>query len=203
MRTRTGQPKNGFTLVEALVAISILMIAIASPMVIAEKGLTDAVLSGNETTASFLAQEGVESVKNIRDGIALYSESNPMGAPTSTADWLTGGASGYGPNLSLCIAPAACNIDGESLTVSANASAMQIIRNASGQFVSFGVNVTGLPSGFTAANSMFSRSISIIQSPGNPAEAKVVSVVSWRAPSGLTSATSTDFIYNYAANLQY
>jgi prepilin-type N-terminal cleavage/methylation domain-containing protein len=32
--------KSGFTLIEALVAISILMIAIASPMQLAQKGLS-------------------------------------------------------------------------------------------------------------------------------------------------------------------
>jgi prepilin-type N-terminal cleavage/methylation domain-containing protein len=58
---------QGFTLVETLIAITILMIAIASPLVIASKGLTAALISRDQMIASLLAQESIEIVKNIRD----------------------------------------------------------------------------------------------------------------------------------------
>lgn len=59
--------KKGFTIVETLVAITILMIAIAGPLVVASKGLFGANLAKNQMTASYLAQESMEIVKNVRD----------------------------------------------------------------------------------------------------------------------------------------
>ena len=56
----------GFTLVEALVAISILMVAVASPMVIAQKGLNSANYSRDQMTATFLAEDALEFIKNFR-----------------------------------------------------------------------------------------------------------------------------------------
>ncbi len=58
---------RGFTLVETLVAIAVLMIAIAGPLVVASKGLTAALISRDQMTASLLAQETMEMIKNTRD----------------------------------------------------------------------------------------------------------------------------------------
>lgn len=65
---------SGFTLIEALVAISLLMIAISSPIMLAQKGLSSSILSRDQMIASFLVQDGIESVKNLRDEIALNQE---------------------------------------------------------------------------------------------------------------------------------
>jgi len=59
--------KNGFTLVETLVAVAILMVAIAGPLTVANQALTAALGSRNAMIATYLAQEGMESIKNIKD----------------------------------------------------------------------------------------------------------------------------------------
>ena len=59
--------RKGFTLVETLVAITILMIAIAGPLVVASKGLNSALYAKDQMTASFLAQESMEMIKNAKD----------------------------------------------------------------------------------------------------------------------------------------
>ncbi|HOK97153.1 MAG TPA: prepilin-type N-terminal cleavage/methylation domain-containing protein [Candidatus Paceibacterota bacterium] len=59
--------KNGFTLVECLVAISILIIGILSSFILVTKALYNATVIQDRLTASFLAQEGIELVRNIRD----------------------------------------------------------------------------------------------------------------------------------------
>lgn len=64
----------GFTLIEALVAISLLMVAISSPMMLAQKGLSSSILSRDQMIASFLAQDGIEAIKNIRDFTAINQE---------------------------------------------------------------------------------------------------------------------------------
>lgn len=57
----------GFTIVETLIAITVLMIAIAGPLVIATRSLNTALVSKNQMVASYLAQESMEMIKNQRD----------------------------------------------------------------------------------------------------------------------------------------
>lgn len=71
----------GFTLVETLIAITVLMIAVAGPLTIATKALTAAFYAKNQSTASFLAQEAMEIIKNTRDN-------NIAGAGETS--WLSG-----------------------------------------------------------------------------------------------------------------
>lgn len=65
----THQPKKqgGFTLVEAMVAISILSLAVTGPLLIAQKGLGSSVYARDQITAFYLAQEAVEYIRNVRD----------------------------------------------------------------------------------------------------------------------------------------
>lgn len=55
---------SGFTIIETLVAIAILMISIAGPLTIAQKGLTASVYAKDQIVASFLAQDAMEFIKN-------------------------------------------------------------------------------------------------------------------------------------------
>lgn len=78
-RNRRGQ--QGFSILETLVAIAILLIALTGPMVFAQQSLRAARLSRDQVTAFYLAQDAVEFVKHIRD-------ENSLVAPR--ADWLAG-----------------------------------------------------------------------------------------------------------------
>lgn len=70
---------KGFTLLEALVAISILMVAVVAPITIAQKGLSSASYSKNQMIASYLAQDAIEYIKNRRDQNVITNN-----------DWLSG-----------------------------------------------------------------------------------------------------------------
>ena len=59
--------KSGFTLVEALVALSILIVGIISGFILVTKALYDVTIIQDRLIASFLAQEGLELVRQIRD----------------------------------------------------------------------------------------------------------------------------------------
>jgi prepilin-type N-terminal cleavage/methylation domain-containing protein len=63
--------KKGFTLVETLVAITIMLLVIVGPMTVAQKGIQTAYFSTQQATAVFLAQEAIESVRELRDGESL------------------------------------------------------------------------------------------------------------------------------------
>jgi len=76
--------EGGFTLIETLVAISILATALVGPMTIASRSIASAGYAKDQMTAFFLAEEAVEYVRNTRDNNALAGDS-----------WLT--------NLSACM----------------------------------------------------------------------------------------------------
>ena len=63
----TALPRRGFTLVEAMVAISILSLAVTGPLLIAQKGVGSAIYARDQITAFYLAQEGIEYIRNVRD----------------------------------------------------------------------------------------------------------------------------------------
>lgn len=58
---------QGFTLIETMVAISILITAITGPMVLAASSIRATRDARNELIATHLAEEGVEVLHNIRD----------------------------------------------------------------------------------------------------------------------------------------
>ena len=64
-------PTRAFTLIETLVAISLLSIAIVAPMSLTSQSLVSAYFARDQVTAFNLAQEGLEAVRAFRDGQVL------------------------------------------------------------------------------------------------------------------------------------
>ena|SRR3989344_4852167 len=69
---------QGFTLIEALVAVTILTLSIAGPLMVANRAIVAAQMSRQQLTASYLAQEGIEYVRAMRDDayLAAYQAGN-------------------------------------------------------------------------------------------------------------------------------
>ena len=84
---------GGFTLVETLVAIVVLLLAIVGPYQIATRSLFAAGLARDQITAYYLAQEPIEYLRNLRDRHGLRAKGT----------WLNG--------LSHFISPNKCYID--------------------------------------------------------------------------------------------
>lgn len=80
---------DGFTLVESIVAIFILLIAIVMPMAVVARALFTANYAQDQITAVYLAQEGVELIRNVRDnnvlsGGALWDQGSLSGCYTES-----------------------------------------------------------------------------------------------------------------------
>jgi prepilin-type N-terminal cleavage/methylation domain-containing protein len=92
--------ESGFTLIETLVAVSILTIAVMAPMTLATKSLSSAYYARDQVTAYHLAQEGLETVRSVRDANILVALSGTPRDPFTsiptdqpfTIDSVSGGA---------------------------------------------------------------------------------------------------------------
>jgi prepilin-type N-terminal cleavage/methylation domain-containing protein len=71
MKNRDISARAGFTLIETLVAVSLLVIAIVAPMSLVSQSLTSAYYARDQVAAYSLAQEGIEAVRAVRDGNIL------------------------------------------------------------------------------------------------------------------------------------
>lgn len=64
---RIKNQESGFTIMETLVAIFILVLSITGPLVFSQTGLRTAFVSRDQMIAFYLAQDAIETIKNMRD----------------------------------------------------------------------------------------------------------------------------------------
>jgi prepilin-type N-terminal cleavage/methylation domain-containing protein len=78
---------KGFSLVEVLVAISILLLVITGPMTMISRANNSTAFATEQITAFFIAQEGLELVQKQRDDFLLEYYENPIANPSPWADF--------------------------------------------------------------------------------------------------------------------
>src|SRR3990172_8271235 len=156
---------KGFTLIETLVALVIFTTSIVGLISVTSTGVANTNYAKNKFIASYLAQEGVEMVRNIRDNSWLF------GGATPWADFLDlNPVKGVG----LCIN--SCQIDPETLTVSPC-----VDPDGCPLYYDYTNSGDGFYTYTGSTPSVFRRKITVAgigQLSGN-AEVSVTSVVSW------------------------
>lgn len=87
MMTYTAQ-QSGFSLVETLVAITILLIVIVGPMSISSSVARSTSFSSEQVVAFFLAQEGAELAQKARDDFILKAFLSSSDANYNATPWV-------------------------------------------------------------------------------------------------------------------
>jgi len=100
---------QGFSLVETLVAISILLLVVVGPLTISARAAKSNSFAAEQAVAHFLAQEGLELAQKARDDIMLAGIQTP--ANTSWADFIN--TSGVYQH---CFSTAGCGLEMNQVT---------------------------------------------------------------------------------------
>ena len=160
---------KGFTLVETLVAVAIFATSITALISITARGINNNIFVKNKLIASYLSQEGVELVRNMRDSAVLPENSVPWDVFLSdTENWI-------GECYSSTVQGSnACYIDG----VTSELSAFECI---DGVCPVLGFDQQSSTYSYSViTDSIFTRTITVrpIES-GNNQEVLVDSIVEW------------------------
>jgi prepilin-type N-terminal cleavage/methylation domain-containing protein len=159
--------KGGFTLLETLVAISILVIAITATFSAAQNGLSSALDVRDQITAFYLAQEAVEMVRNTRDSNSIERAENPAAIPAIS--WIKGLAE----NLSdPCAFGKVCIVDATNNVFTA-------CPTGSGSCPNMRKDSTAGLYGYNGSWNTTSFNREITLSPVNPTELVVEVTVTW------------------------
>lgn len=123
MYVQSPKSEKGFTLVETLVAITILLLVITGPLTISMSSAKSTEFASEQVVAYFLAQEGAELAQKARDEILLegLGEVTPANWWDDFADHVSAGA-----YLSNCYSLSGCGLE-----VGGGAAAALIVEDCS------------------------------------------------------------------------
>ncbi len=167
------QTVRGFTLIETLVAVTILVGAVTATLAISVQGMLLSNASRERLVAAYLAEEPIEYIRSERDSNVM------QGMP----GWLDG--------LAPCMAPQTCQIDMSTTppTVTPCSGACPALRFD---------ELTGLYGYVRGTDSLYARSVSIVTPvAGNADEAEITVTMNWRGRSTPKSFVVTDTIFRW------
>jgi prepilin-type N-terminal cleavage/methylation domain-containing protein len=106
-KIRSTKRDQGFTLVETLIAVTILVVSVVTPLSIASQAMVYSATARDQIIASNLAQEAIDFIRNERDRSALnVTAANPARFQNFLIKFGT-----YNGPLSYCYIAAGCAVD--------------------------------------------------------------------------------------------
>ena len=167
---------TGFTLVETLVAVSIFSISILGMMSVLGSSIANTNYAKRKIIATYLAQEGIEYIRNMRDTYVLYT--------------IPGGWTAFKADIAPCGLPDKCGFDNSALSPD-----VFICTTQDGQCKLFEDN-GNYNTNSLGADSGFVRTVYIDTISQD--EMKIFSTVSWTQGSGERSITFSENLFNWA-----
>jgi type II secretory pathway pseudopilin PulG len=147
---------TGFTLLETLVAVTILALVVIGPLTLAVKSISAAMISQNQIIAFYLSQEAMEYIGNIRDSNFLQGK-----------NWLDG--------LADCAGASGCYVDIPNNKITACAGGCPKIKY-DGYYYNYA----------SGEETIFTRTVRITPNiGGNPDEIEVDVVAQWSERFGI------------------
>jgi len=165
--------KNGFSLLETLVALGVLSLALAGALTLASMGVRSASSAYNQSLAFFLASESIEYIRNVRDSDILIG-----------GDWLADLRNCLGVD---CVIDAAKESYSEAFSVCSGSCPVLRLNSSSGLYTQ--------NAGDSA--SIFTRAVRIEEVVAGR-EVKITSAVSWRQGSVNRSFVIEERLFNLA-----
>ena len=162
MNQNKKKKQKGFTLIETLVSIFILLLAITGPLTVAQNGLKASFLARDQIVAFYLAQDVIETIKHLRDNYALGLQQN-MG------HWLAGLGNCKPVNVGI---PVVCTLDTSGNNVVTNSC-------QPGKCPQLGYDESIGKFGYSAGSpSKYTRTIYVTEIESNR-EAQIVVEIEW------------------------
>lgn len=184
------QKNTGFTLVETLIAISIFSLSILALMAVLSQGISDTIYAKKKVIATYLAQEGVEYVRTLRDTYVLYSVSGQSGWDAFNTKLTETGAN--------CDDSNGCYFDDQNLNYmdqTVPIADISLIACVSDCPVLLYDETSGKYGYALGESSTYIRKIQISQI--NADETKIFSTVSWPQGSGVYQITFSENLFNW------
>ncbi|QQR82866.1 hypothetical protein IPJ70_02035 [Candidatus Campbellbacteria bacterium] len=158
MLRATHYMSAGFTFIETVVAIAVLVVSVVAPLSLASQGLRTARLARDQVIANYLGQEVVEFVRYRRDTNAI----------NNTVDWLKG--------LEDCMDGSSCAVDIPNDTViscsTKGACSFLQFKESTGTYGYSGNDKSGW------ADTKFKRSVTITETTPDT-EASITVTITW------------------------
>ena len=177
-----SEAMRGFTLIETLVAITLITVAIVAPMALTVQSISVAYYARDQIIASNLAQEGIEVVRAVRDANILQSAhgtATPLFSNIPIGDGTTNPFEVDGTKINV-----------SDMIISSCGACTDPLEISGGEYA-----YTGIATPFT--RTMHTKKL-WSDSGGNAQEIQVTSKVSWQTASYQTeSVTLVEDLYNW------
>lgn len=179
-----------FTLIETMVAITIITFAVAGPLFTASRAIDAAQLSRYQLTASYLAQEATEYVRAMRDDeyLAAYNAGDGNISQTAWVNFLTGSDPA---SITRCSAMT-CTLDPTANMGTGSGFALNTCTGSACTPLYLGQGVYTQNNNFGAIQTPYIRTLQVTSV--SPTEEKVVATVSWVFHGTNYSVVTTDHL---------